>query len=367
MIRSLLPVVEIADNFPSYNLPPSPPPAPYVPFHLTLDDYKANFNPLGLLRQDVLREMKGSSDEYRSANKGGHGIWEFLEDIGKPDETGDFQHEIVCVYFTEAIVQQGKDGLSRVMAEVVKGWKDQGKFPGPLAGWRNELYSIYAASYSSGLNQGPPTSPIMLGAGTFDNVAFHLERAACALFGLATFGVHMTAYEGEGSEMKVWVPRRSKTKATWPGRLDNTVAGGTTAGSTPFETIVKECDEEAHLPEDFVTKRLKNTGVCTYFYITDEGFLQPEVEYIYDLPLPPSGSAEYIKPRPHDDEVESFALLSIDALIEALHSGDMKPNCGLVFVDFLIRHGFITPENEPSFLEIVWRMKRTLGVAMPGI
>ena len=53
------------------------------------------------------------------------------------------------------------------------------------------------------------------------NKAFTLERAACAIFGLPTYGVHMTAYEGSGSDMKIWVPRRAETKATWPGKLDN--------------------------------------------------------------------------------------------------------------------------------------------------
>ena len=57
------------------------------------------------------------------------------------------------------------------------------------------------------------------------NKAFTLERAACAIFGLPTYGVHMTAYEGEGDGMKVWVPKRAATKATWPGKLDNVSAG----------------------------------------------------------------------------------------------------------------------------------------------
>ncbi|WWC85544.1 uncharacterized protein L201_000408 [Kwoniella dendrophila CBS 6074] len=358
MIRSLLSVIDEVDNFPLYHLPPHPPPQPYVPFHLNLEDFENNLKPLGLLRQDVLREMKSSNQ----------GIWEFKEDIGKPDEAGEFHSEIVCVYFQESLLQKGVKGISQTMAKVVKSWKDQGKFPGPLAGWRNELYTIYASPQSSGLYQGlDENESRMVGPGTFQNVAFHLERAACALFGLATFGVHMTAYEGEGRDMKIWMPRRSKTKATWPGKLDNSVAGGITAGSNPIETMVKECDEEASLPEDFVRRRIKNCGVCTYFYITDDGFLQPEVEYIYDLPLPSSDSSEYIKPKPHDDEVESFALLTIPEVIEALHSGDMKPNCGLIYVDFLVRHGLITPENEPNFLEITWRMKRNLGVATPSI
>ncbi|OCF33070.1 hypothetical protein I317_01870 [Kwoniella heveanensis CBS 569] len=362
MIRSLLHVLEAADNFPLYDLPPAKPPKPYVPFHLTLEDYEQGLTPLGLLRPDVLEEMRSVSEKQK--------VWKFKEEAydgrGKPDETGTWRDasnikpETTCVFFEEEVVEGGVQGISKVMAEVVGQWKKEGKFPGPLAGWRNELYAIYAHPNSSGLRQNT-----MIG-GTGHNVAFHLERAACALFGLATFGVHMTAFEGEGRDMMVWVPRRSKTKATWPGRLDNSVAGGITAGATPDDTIVKECDEEANLPEDFVRKRVKSTGVCTYFYITDDGFLQPEIEYIYDLPLPPADSPEYIKPRPHDDEVESFALLTIPQLVEALHSGDMKPNCGLIYLDFLIRHGHITVDNEPEFFEISWRLRRRLGVALPG-
>lgn len=38
---------------------------------------------------------------------------------------------------------------------------------------------------------------------------------------------------------------------------EQTVAGGITAGMRPLETMIKECDEEANLPEDFVRARLK--------------------------------------------------------------------------------------------------------------
>lgn len=66
------------------------------------------------------------------------------------------------------------------------------------------------------------------------NKAFTIERAAGAIFGLPTYGVHMTAYENEvtarnahGHEdeqkrvMKVWVPERALSKSTYPGYLDN--------------------------------------------------------------------------------------------------------------------------------------------------
>ncbi|WWD06106.1 hypothetical protein V865_004191 [Kwoniella europaea PYCC6329] len=148
--------------------------------------------------------------------------------------------------------------------------------------------------------------------------------------------------------------------------LIQSVAGSMGVGETPLATIIRECEEEASLPAHFVKKYLKNVGVTTHFYISDDGYLQPEVSYVYDLPLPPSSSSECMKLRPNDDEVQSLALMSIPELIETLHTGRFKPNCALILVDFLLRHGFITPENEPNFLQISWRLRRVLPVALPG-
>lgn len=36
-----------------------------------------------------------------------------------------------------------------------------------------------------------------------------------------------------------------------------TVAGGIPTGMTPVEAIIKECDEEASLPDEFVRPRVK--------------------------------------------------------------------------------------------------------------
>lgn len=49
------------------------------------------------------------------------------------------------------------------------------------------------------------------------NYAFEMERAACALFGVVTYGIHMTIYEGIASspQVKFWIPTRAKTKQTW--------------------------------------------------------------------------------------------------------------------------------------------------------
>ena len=208
-----------------------------------------------------------------------------------------------------------------------------------LRGWRNELYPIY----------GPGRQLLA-----------SIERAGSNLFGIMTYGVHMTAYvEEPDGTLKLWISRRSKTKQTYPGMLDNTAAGGMSTGEDPFECLVRECMEEASLPEDIVRARAKCTGCLTYMYIRDEraggetGLLQPECEYIYDLKLDPDTI-----PKPNDTEVEDFRLWTVDEVKQALSNGEFKSNCAVVVIDFFIRHGILTPENEKDYLEILARSHR---------
>jgi 8-oxo-dGTP pyrophosphatase MutT (NUDIX family) len=143
--------------------------------------------------------------------------------------------------------------------------------------------------------------------------------------------------------------------------LDNAVAGGIASGESPFESLVRECGEEASLDEEFVRSSARACGTVTYWYIRDEraggetNLMQPEVQYIYDLELP-----EDTIPKPGDDEVEQFYLLSVDEVQEAMRKGEFKPNCALVVLDFLIRHGILTTENERDYIEIVSRLHRKL-------
>ena len=210
-----------------------------------------------------------------------------------------------------------------------------------LKGWRNEMYPIYA-----------PGGEFLL----------EMERAASSLFGIVTYGVHMTGYvEDEKHGLRIWVPRRSKTKQTFPSMLDNTVAGGMSTGEQPFECAVREGMEEASLPEDIVKTRAVPTGCVTYVYVRDSraggetGLLQPEVEYVYDIKLPVD-----LVPKPCDTEVEEFNLLSVAQCKEALANGEFKPNCAIILIDFFIRHSILTPENEPDYLQIIARLHRLL-------
>ena len=61
----------------------------------------------------------------------------------------------------------------------------------------------------------------------------------------------------------------------------------------------------------------------------------------------------------------TIQLLTVPEVVLALHVGSFKPNCALILVDFLMRHGLVTPENEPKYIAIAWRLRRRLEVAMP--
>ena len=206
--------------------------------------------------------------------------------------------------------------------------------------WRGELYAVY---------------------GLGKELLFNVERSASCLFGVVTYGVHLTAYTRKDGKLWIWTPRRAKSKQTYGGMLDNAVAGGIASGEAPFESLVRECGEEASLPEDLVRSKAKACGTVTYWYIREEraggevGLLQPEVQYVYDLELP-----EDTIPKPGDDEVEEFYLWPVEEVQEAMRNGEFKPNCALVVLDFLVRHGILTTENERHYIEIVSRLHRKL-------
>lgn len=227
------------------------------------------------------------------------------------------------------------------LEEIGKSWSKQPLFD-TLKGWRNEKYTIYDDKQC---------------------VYFRLERAMCPLLGVVMYGVHINGYVvGSDDKIKLWVPRRAANKPTYPGMLDNTVAGGLGYPYGPLETCYKECYEEAGLKEEYVAQHIKSAGVVSYLYQlkpndfeSEMGLIQPEVEYVYDLQMQ-SG----VKPYPVDHESEDFQLLSLDEVKLRILNGEFKDNCAAIIVDFMIRQNLITPESEPNFIEINNRLHRFL-------
>lgn len=217
-----------------------------------------------------------------------------------------------------------------------------------LEGWRDEVWPVF---------------------GRNGELLFSMERAAMGLIGTMRYGVHMTAYVEDASAphgIKIWVPVRAHDKSTFPGMLDNTVAGGLVTGEDEYECMVREADEEASLPEAVVRERAVRSGTVTYIYITDDkncgegGFVYPECEWVYDLPLPLD-----VVPQPKDGEVHEFLLCDIPQVLKDLEAGKFKTNCAVVMLDFLMRRGILTKENEPHFDELKQRTHRVMPFPGP--
>lgn len=235
------------------------------------------------------------------------------------------------------------ESLNKLIEETLLLAKDKESFK-VLKGWRNELYPV------TGL-----TSEISM------------ERAGSALFGINSYGVHLTAYTQGKDGMKIWVPRRQAHKSTYGGMLDNTVAGGMSFGETAIDNLVREAEEEASFPEDLIRRHAKLCGTVCYFMVRDEraggetGLLQPECQFVYDLELDPD-----IVPKPKDNEVEDFQLWPVEKVQKAMAEDQFKPNCALVLLDFFVRHSILTPENEKDYVEIVSRLHRKLPFSTTG-
>ncbi|MFO1061815.1 MAG: DUF4743 domain-containing protein [Dongiaceae bacterium] len=197
---------------------------------------------------------------------------------------------------------------------------------GIVTGWRDEDYAV-ASAYGR-----PPL--------------LRMERAAVPRFGVQGLGVHLNGYVGEGDDLRLWVGRRSPTKQTSPNKLDHLVAGGQPYGLGLFENVLKECQEEAGIPRALAAQA-RPAGVVAYLCEHVDG-LRNDLLFCYDLALP-----ESFVPVNTDGEISEFQLWPIDRVIAELAAGDaFKFNVALVIIDFLIRRGFVGPE-EPDYLALI--------------
>lgn len=166
---TLLTVIEACDNFSLDDTEET-----LVPLCLSSESAV----PLGYLFPDVLRLLQASNQDAESSGS-------------KPFEITTKKVSIAAHIDTFEL-------RSALFKDLCEKWRDAGHFARVIGGrlWRDELYAIYAHPFK-GIAK---TSAV-----------FALERVCCALFGFVTYGVHMTVYT---PDMRIWVPRRSKTKQT---------------------------------------------------------------------------------------------------------------------------------------------------------
>ena len=129
-------------------------------------------------------------------------------------------------------------------------------------------------------------------------------------------------------------------------------AGGQPHGISPKDNVVKECAEEAGIPEAIARSAIA-AGAVSYECINTDGGLKRDVMFVYDVCLP-----DEFLPVPQDGEVEEFFLWPVEKVMQVVADGGAyKPNCALVILDFLFRNGHITPEQE-GYLELLASLRQ---------
>ncbi len=171
-----------------------------------------------------------------------------------------------------------------------------------------------------------------------------IERAASRFWGTLTLGGHCNGYvaDASGRPTHLWIARRSLTKATDPGRLDNVIGCGVALGQTPREAIVREGWEEAGLvPEQMAA--LVEGGLVDLECDIPEG-RQHERLHVFDLAFPPG-----LVPRNVDGEVAEHRLMTVAEALARTAAGELTTDAALATIDFALRHRLIEPN--PSIEE----------------
>jgi 8-oxo-dGTP pyrophosphatase MutT (NUDIX family) len=211
-------------------------------------------------------------------------------------------------------INAGPDGVTLADATVLPAIARQLADAGCYR-WRREEFDIRAE----------PEGPVLA----------RLDRGALPSFGVMAEGVHVNGLVRRPDGLHVWVARRAANKLLDPSKLDHIVAGGVPAGLTPAETLVKEADEEAAIP-DSLARQAVPVATVTYAMERPEG-LRRDLLHCYDLDLP-----EEFRPRPADGEVEAFELWPIERVVQTVRDTDaFKFNVNLVLIDLFQRQGLI--------------------------
>jgi len=205
---------------------------------------------------------------------------------------------------------------SAARADAMATMHDALRREGLIVAWRDEAFPLYTV-------QGEPTG-------------VSIERAATRFWGSLTLGAHCNGFVADayGQPAQLWIARRSLSKATDPGKLDNLVGGGVPAGQSPRDTVIREAWEEAGLERPQLQGLLRGR-VLKLLRDIPEG-LQREWIHVYDLALPAG-----LTPRNQDGEVAELSLHPLQQALALAAGEQMTVDASLVTLDFVLRHGLL--------------------------
>ena len=222
------------------------------------------------------------------------------------------------------------------------------------------LAAICADLVASGLISHLHGEQYPLTAGRREDACCLIDRACAPYFGARAFGQHLNGYVRRPDGLHLWIGRRAANRRVAPNQLDNMVAGGLPWGIALPDNLRKECWEEAQIPAT-LADRARPVGSISYCRDSEHG-LKPDLIYCYDLELP----ADFV-PRCSDGEVAAFYLWPLEQVIRTVSDTTaFKLNCNLVIIDFLLRHGLITPAH-PDYSAITAGLYGLAPTAADGV
>jgi 8-oxo-dGTP pyrophosphatase MutT (NUDIX family) len=173
-----------------------------------------------------------------------------------------------------------------------------------------------------------------------EHAACMIERALLRPFGMVLHSVQATAYRRGHTGPQLWVAHRSHTKPVEPGRLDALVGGGIAGFDEPWTTLLRECAEEAAIPEA-LARQARPAGCLELCYATvydDRPALHRERVTLFDLELPPDFT-------PHCTDGEHQAILSLTPaeVLASIHTGRWTREGAQAALDLIARQGWFTP------------------------
>ncbi|XP_022749760.1 nudix hydrolase 20, chloroplastic-like isoform X2 [Durio zibethinus] len=282
-------------------------------------------------------DLRGFFDKIKACNRGSELQSQFLPFVIEDQIVGyihrSFAENLRSFQNVFVVSKDNCDGGQVTLHRMLKSAEDRTRAVGEvikclaekelIPGIRNELYPV----------------TLLFGAPVF----FSLERAAAPYFGIKAYGVHMNGYVEKDGQKFLWIGKRSPVKPTFPGMLDHLVAGGLSHGIACGENLMKECEEEAGIPRSLSSRAIP-VGAVSYSDIDGHRFKR-DVLFCYDLKLP------------EDGEVESFKLIPVRHVANVIkRTHFFKSNCNIVIIDFLFRHGYITPEYF-GYLDLLQSLK----------
>jgi len=228
------------------------------------------------------------------------------------------------------------EARTAALKPVIEDLRASGTVP-MLDGWRDEAFAIRTSFFAE--------------------PALTVERTAAGLFGAPQYGVFVTGYveDADGVPTHVWLGKRATSKPTWPGLLDCLAAGGMAAGEMPAAAIRKEAAEEAGVTPSLAAHIRPAGGVAYNGFDQTRWALKRDVLYTFDLRCP----ADF-EPVAVDGEVECFSKVPIDEVADLVvrqaNEELFKPNVAVVLIDFLVRRGFVSPDDD-GFLELLAELR----------